>query len=132
MSGKMQDDPKLLDKYTPLAYVLPDVIPEIAVPQNEDPSMSPDRQDINDTAVELMRQRRVSLVVRDASSGSVPQTIPLDPTALLNRFTRGTAGWKMCKYQMGGYYSGRAHACVTYQALDTLCAKVRRTLGSRA
>jgi len=132
-------DTKTVETYSPLKYVLPVDIPALIIPTDQAsdespveifdsdgkiPAAGPDRD--NATAVELMRVREISIVVRD--NGGEPQTIQLEPTPLLKQFIRQSSGWKVCKYQQGGYFSGRTHSCTTYQVLDHLCVKVKRAV----
>jgi hypothetical protein len=53
------------------------------------------------------------------------QDIALEPTAILQRTERPAGGWKVCKYQMAGYFSARTRVCTTYTTLDSVCVQVR-------
>jgi len=71
----------------------------------------------------LLRNRTVALRVHP-SDGSPSQDIKLPSTPLMMKLVRRAGGWKVCKYQQGGYYSGRNQSCTTYSLLDQVCAKV--------
>lgn len=76
---------------------------------------------IQAAAEELMAVRSVTL--RVTTSGR-SQDIELEPTAMLQRTEKPAGGWKVCKYQMAGYYSARTRVCTTYTTLESVCVQV--------
>jgi hypothetical protein len=55
------------------------------------------------------------------------QDIALEPTPVLQRTEQPAGGWKVCRYQMAGYYSARTRVCTTYTTLESVCVQVRPT-----
>ena len=70
---------------------------------------------------------RLLTTPRGARSGSRSQDIALEPTPVLQRTEQPAGGWKVCRYQMAGYYSARTRVCTTYTTLESVCVQVRPT-----
>eukprot|EP00238_Polyblepharides_amylifera_P009636 CAMPEP_0196578710 /NCGR_PEP_ID=MMETSP1081-20130531/7556_1 /TAXON_ID=36882 /ORGANISM="Pyramimonas amylifera, Strain CCMP720" /LENGTH=359 /DNA_ID=CAMNT_0041898011 /DNA_START=267 /DNA_END=1346 /DNA_ORIENTATION=+ len=124
-----------LKPYPPLRFTLPEIIPayeieskELDIEEGEDPTQV-DRAVVNATSAGLLRERKVWLVVHERNSEQ-SQKVMLPSVALLKQQTRKASGWKVCKYQNGGYFSGRAHTCTTYSAPISLCVKVEKSVSS--
>lgn len=74
-------------------------------------------------AMKLMEPRELTLLAH--RSGGQTDRLSLGKHALLTKVTKRTGGWKVCKYQQGGYF--RQGHCTTYQALESICVKVSQS-----
>jgi len=76
-----------------------------------------------EVALKLMEPREMTLLAH--RPGGQTDRLALGTHTLLTKVTKRTGGWKVCKYQQGGYF--RQGLCTTFQALDSLCVKVSQT-----
>ena len=67
----------------------------------------------------------LSLVGKDISSKEVVASIDLGSQKLFEKITNSNVNNKVCRFQMGGYFSGNTQSCATYSSLVKLCFKVR-------
>eukprot|EP00239_Pterosperma_sp_CCMP1384_P002902 CAMPEP_0197847474 /NCGR_PEP_ID=MMETSP1438-20131217/6332_1 /TAXON_ID=1461541 /ORGANISM="Pterosperma sp., Strain CCMP1384" /LENGTH=315 /DNA_ID=CAMNT_0043459409 /DNA_START=363 /DNA_END=1310 /DNA_ORIENTATION=- len=72
---------------------------------------------------DVMRPREISLIVEDQGR---TQELELPPIPLLQKEVKRSGGWKVCKYQHAGFYSGRGQSCTTYNVLAGICLKVSK------
>ncbi|KAK3266810.1 hypothetical protein CYMTET_24596 [Cymbomonas tetramitiformis] len=121
--------------YTPLKFTLPSVVPVPPNSQKDSSASEEPKAPLNTTGAtvsnvtDLMRPREALLTVYD---GVETHQIALPSTPLLRKVVKRTAGWKMCRYQEAGYYSGRSHTCTTYGVLESMCVKVSKSVASGA
>lgn len=104
------DDPAHpLSPYTPLKAGVPSVLTQAEVSGA-----------LHNGTSKLSNPRALTLLAR-RPDGAVDE-LHLGTFELVSRATRRTSGWKVCRYQEAGWYTGGQ--CVTYNALDSLCVKV--------
>jgi len=103
---------KMAHAYDPLQFAMSDLLTVVWGPLPDDAGTPASDEHLREHSFTLLATR---------PGADAPEELPLGSMALLQQNVRRAGGWKVCKYQQGGYYHGGT--CTTYSLLDSICVK---------